>query len=512
MYPNSIHPWDVFRQEVEKYKIDEDASPIKDEVSEIFYFSLDNAYCEASNEVDEQYSLNMNLSRALIRTSIVHSLGAPPNCFGRMNFCVMKDETNISIICECKSTHNLLLPMTAAGCKSAYDLAYTDGANTYKGSRNWSNVAHPIGQLVCCMIDNQHRYGALTSGTRTYFLKIQGPEDTCNDQAQGSNTNHITTRSQTKKMKTNDAAYNQNSHVESICRTETNKTVARKKNHPSTHSKILTENDSSFRWDSRMKVYISDAWCVGEANYLRAWAYMHTLHESVEPMSLADWTKSSPNINMPHLWNSKPAEESCKNISGCIEGKSTSPGDMRDSGNGHCDNSAKSCNTKYYCPTHNMEYYFSIHQGALDYIPFDELVIGDVIVQGRNGPCYKVKWNGMEYAMKQFDIGQDGDVYFVKEVRAYMLLQRAWGVLVPRPMFLSESYSGGVMLLGLQLCRVSRNVDDSPKFHHVVQRLATEYGMEHDYGESGHAVIITDTNGIERVAAIDFENWREVQW
>ena len=99
MYPNSIHPWDVFRQEVEKYKIDEDASPIKDEVSEIFYFSLDNAYCEASNEVDEQYSLNMNLSRALIRTGIVHSFGAPPKCFGRMNFCVMKDETNISIIC-----------------------------------------------------------------------------------------------------------------------------------------------------------------------------------------------------------------------------------------------------------------------------------------------------------------------------------------------------------------------------------------------------------------------------
>jgi hypothetical protein len=48
-------------------------------------------------------------------------------------------------------------------------------------------------------------------------------------------------------------------------------------------------------------------------------------------------------------------------------------------------------------------------------------------------------------------------------------------------------------------------------FDDVLQHLATEYVIQHNDAECGrNMVIITDTNGVERVAAIDFENWDQV--
>lgn len=49
-----------------------------------------------------------------------------------------------------------------------------------------------------------------------------------------------------------------------------------------------------------------------------------------------------------------------------------------------------------------------------------------------------VIWNESEYANKHFDIGKFRDMHFVKEIHAYMLLQGVWGILVPRPIFVSE--------------------------------------------------------------------------
>jgi hypothetical protein len=278
------------------------------------------------------------------------------------------------------------------------------------------------------------------------------------------------------------------------------------RNDDSAPGKKLTESQSYFRWDSGMKVYISDAWCVGEENYLRAWAYMYSLHGTMERLGKpADWIQSSSADDTPKQW--KKASKSSQNRRGKgKEDKSSSPNNDRESGNDYNDigTSTKSC---------NMEYYYSFHQGTLDYVLYDDIAIINVLGEGRNGACFKVKWNGVECAMKQFDIGRDGDKYFEKEIRAYMLLRNAWGVLVPRPLFLSESYSGGIMLLGLQLGHESTNDDDDlQKFDDVLHRLATEFGIQHNDAECGrNMIIITDTNGVERVAAIDFENWDEVQ-
>ena len=92
-----------------------------------------------------------------------------------------------------------------------------------------------------------------------------------------------------------------------------------------------------------------------------------------------------------------------------------------------------------------------------------------------------------------------------------MLLQKAWGILVPQPLFLSESFSGGRLFVGLQLGRKSTSDDDLPKFQKVLQQLRTEYGIRHNDAECGrNMIVITDTNGVERVAAIDLEDWDEV--
>ena len=204
-----------------------------------------------------------------------------PMQLGRMDFCIMKDEANVSIICECKSTQNLILPMTANACVKAYTNAYAKGLNTSQRSLEWSNVAHPIGQVLNYMISNNHPCGALTSGTRTYFIKIQKPEDTGSiinpgHQAQRSDVpvDRMATRSQANKGNTNNDV-DHGTTQRSVW--GNHKFASRsKKNHPSKN-----DNDG---WDNEIKVYISDAWFVGEANYLRAWAYMHTLSNLVEPL------------------------------------------------------------------------------------------------------------------------------------------------------------------------------------------------------------------------------------
>ena len=91
-----------------------------------------------------------------------------------------------------------------------------------------------------------------------------------------------------------------------------------------------------------------------------------------------------------------------------------------------------------------MGYYYSLPSWCIDIsVPFEDIEFGDVVLgAGRCGACFKVKWNGAEYALKQYDTGNDGDVPFLKEISAYMLLQIVWGGLVPRPVFLFESFSG----------------------------------------------------------------------
>ena len=477
IYPKRLHVWTGFREKVESYKIIEDAaSSMDDTLEEIFYSSLDRATTTCLNEADEQRMLIMNLDKTLCEAGILQNVDAGRgilDTIGIMDFAITNTDDKVSIICECKSTHNLLLPMTAAECEEAYDTAYYQ---TNPFPKAWSNVAHPIGQLLRYMVDNEHCLGALTSGTRTYFLKIEFPEPTrppINEVPIDKKVaNHVSTRSQAKRRKIGE-------------------TFGTPKDYHNRHSHSNI--------DDEIKVCISDAWFVGEANYLRAWAYVHNLLESMQTwQGPINWIASSTTAPTPEQRGSNPSgNNDIQDSATCTH---DADDDKNDDGGGKLSN------------TGNMEYFYPLHHGALPFVPYNEIVKVGVLGQGRNGSCFKVKWNDTEYAMKQFDIGRYGDTYFEREVQAYMLLQDVWGILVPRPIFLSESYSGGVMFLGLQLGRASTSVDaNDTKLEEILYRLRKEYGIRHnDPDGQRNMIIITDANGIERAAVIDFEDWDEV--
>ena len=69
------------------------------------------------------------------------------------------------------------------------------------------------------------------------------------------------------------------------------------------------------------------------------------------------------------------------------------------------------------------------------------------------------------------------------------------------------------MFLGLQLGCESTNYDDIDKFEQVLKQIETEYGIRHNDVDQGRNMItITDTKGVARVAAIDFEDWNDVRF
>jgi hypothetical protein len=248
-HPKSIDVWTDFRQNVESYQIVEDDSSSKiDPMKRIFYSSLHLATSKRRTEAEEQFHLIHNLDQTLYRAGIIHYVGTNLHgAVGNIDFVVAYAAGKISIICECKSTHDLLLPMTADECKAAYDTAY-DQANTFP--KAYSNVAHPIGQLLQYMVDNEQCHGALTSGTRTYFLKIQFPGLPLHSPPLNEVDANVACCA--KRMKTGET------------------TVFRHNN-----------RDSQSKPGDEIKAYISDAWFVGEKNYLRAWAYVHNLRESM---------------------------------------------------------------------------------------------------------------------------------------------------------------------------------------------------------------------------------------
>jgi hypothetical protein len=63
-----------------------------------------------------------------------------------------------------ESTGNRPLESTGTGDRSI--------RSTGIPSLEWSNIAHPLGQLIGYMDYNEKRFGALTSGARTYFIYI----------------------------------------------------------------------------------------------------------------------------------------------------------------------------------------------------------------------------------------------------------------------------------------------------------------------------------------------------
>jgi hypothetical protein len=77
------------------------------------------------------------------------------------------------------------------------------------------------------------------------------------------------------------------------------------------------------------------------------------------------------------------------------------------------------------------------------------------------------------------------------------LLKEAWGILVPKPIFVSEAVSGGIMFLGVQLGRMVQDNDDISQYEDIFRQLRYKYGVAHDDMKRSNVIFIHDTETSE---------------
>ena len=145
---------------------------------------------------------------------------------------------------------------------------------------------------------------------------------------------------------------------------------------------------------------------------------------------------------------------------------------------------------------------------VLPSVPFGEVDIVRSLGYGRNGAVFLAKWKGKEVALKQFDVNKSG-MAFEKEVESYMKIQKAWGRLVPIPLFLSESWSGGTRFLGLQLGREPRSGDDISSWNEILFSLENEFGLRHEDCDGRRNLLFVPDGKTERLVVADLE---DVTW
>ena len=446
LYPITIQEWDRFKESVPTFQ-GSTVDTLLHTNSYIFSESLIRAKMDQpKKEIYKQNNLLANLREGLVYSGIVHQIVEEEGGIGLMDFNLLAGTVantsgiarseEIAVVCESKSTHNLLLPIDASSLVRKYNEAHVAVVDQRQDrTTEWSHIGHPLAQLIGYLADNNRRYGVLTSGTRSYFVHVSGDRE-------GSN------------------------------------------------------------------VSITDGWFVGEPNYLRAWAFIYSLGCSQDDSWHAPkrWLGTEKRRRTPQKYNDHSGGEGhSPGRGGGSPGKrGRSPGK---GGRSTETRKRKAVGSQHSSKTKVVEAISQVIASA----PFEEIEILEVIGEGRNGAAFKVCWHGQEVAMKQFDIGRQSEAYFSQEINAYMKLQDVWGVLVPRPVFVSESFTGGRLFLGLQLGRDPEGDDDTSSAPSIIKRLEDEFGIKHNDAAGRNFVFVDDGEGSERLVAIDFEDY-EVLW
>ena len=419
-YPTTINAWNGFRQLVEAFR--PPYTVLDPEEFDIFKFSMtltnvDSLPDEAAEETYMLQALKSSLVNAGILGKIKKrgGLGKPDAFTLRTSEEVdLATPSDIGLIVEFKSTHNLPLPMSAATIATSYNKAFRTVIIEQGGrSSTLSRVCHPIGQILGYMAENGRRYGVLSCATRSYFLKIEG---------QGADA----------------------------------------------------------------RVFISDPFFVGQNNFLRAWAFAHSLaHQQVDSVVAKDLGWSITSSRTP-----TPPEKSTYSV------KLRQPPTEETNEEHKIEEGSNVSSTK-------MNFGDVV---GIDQVPIDDVRIVGTLGYGRNGVVYLAEWSGTKVALKQFDVGKDGYDFFDKEISAYLTLKDAWGKLVPTPLFVAESWSGLITFIGLQLGRDPRPGDDLSTWSTVLSTLESQYGFRHDDAEDGNMIFVMDeATGSERLVAIDLE-------
>jgi len=135
------------------------------------------------NESQEQAFLEQNVWGPLIQAGLMHgrsNVEAIPGLQASHSSPVIGLPDNVSyaggdvvtaghktIVMECKSSHNLLIPNEIDKLKQRYENAVKHQMQSQSKdcSSDWSHICHPLGQLFAYMLDYNVHFGALCSAS-----------------------------------------------------------------------------------------------------------------------------------------------------------------------------------------------------------------------------------------------------------------------------------------------------------------------------------------------------------
>jgi len=430
-YPQRIEVWNNFRPAVRAFRPDAKGYVVPESVSGVVGSLIAVQKC-GTERMEEAFLFDRVLQplelAGLLGTVQLGSMGA----IGDPDFRILEPGTTESkIMGETKTTHNLPLPMKAQEVAKQYNAARTDVDDMPEqeepGTRplGWSQVGHPVSQILGYMILNNCRYGVLTCGSRTYFIHIQ------------------------RRMENNEES-----------------------------------------------VQISDAWFVGEENYLRAWAFLYVSSKSDNQPRLdtgalsKDWLRFTPERagGKRRAEETAPATTRARSRQKTSRSRSPRPGQA----------SAISRPLSASIPTACLR----------------DFNVGSPIGYGRRGTTFSATWQGETVAVKLFDTHKnDGREAFMREIKAYEHLAEDWGRLVPTPKFTAEAF--GVIFFGMQMAEhppPSARIGD---WNGVLRELEEKYGFRHldvDGDERGpnlqnRMVLRDDDTGRTQPIIIDLEDY-----
>ena len=489
VYPNAIHEWKNFEHDVLANEFS--GAPTEVGITETenpFLLSLADRQSEI-NESMEAYYLDkyvltplsdMGLMRYRLDTQASFIYGKPDAVMLKNLPTpeeLVKDpstQEQVAACCEWKSTQNLLLPDGIEQMIEEYSKALVrQTENRGKRSHGWSRVCHPIGQLVGYMVDNKTPYGILTSGTKTYFLFLLVEEDDVDRQLQ-----------------------------------------------------------------------ITPAWFIGQENYLKAWAYFYKMASGADSLPTSDvpatWLESTPSTSPEEKSDPPgmppPDEEGGDGEDGEPAGKrnrieikdsghgtrKAPPAKKRKSGQGGGSSKTRAVaelsgemDISSTPPNDNNDIDIDYPENGLSdneqipFIKFNSLTDIESLGWGRNGCTFKATWEGKVVAVKQFDLTKNARAYEI-ELEAYNRLQDDWGILVPTPFFISESPSGNVRFLGMQLGRPPKDDEpvDDDDYCNVLAALKKKYGFRQmDWSHGENCVYLDDgSKGTSTLVLIDLED------
>jgi len=94
---------------------------------------------------------------------------------------------------------------------------------------------------------------------------------------------------------------------------------------------------------------------------------------------------------------------------------------------------------------------FEALASGISCVSWKSLELLSEIQHGRSGYVVLANYASQLVAIKLFDIGKRGEKAFLSELSCYQTAKSVQGVAVPRLLFVTESPSGGVVGLGLEL-------------------------------------------------------------